>query len=209
MDEHLIRPHVSAAILVGGASSRMGRPKPLLEVAGRAMLDRVTEAVSSVTPEITVVAREPLDYLGRTRHRIVKDLVSGRGPLAGLATALFFARTDWVLLLACDLPLLRPALLAALAARAKTLPQGPAALVPRRNKGWEPLLALYNRRCLKMALGLLEKPSASLRDLAARGVRVEHMEEAELKAFDPELVSFTNVNTPGDLDRAEVWLGQA
>jgi len=180
----------------------MGRPKAHLELGGRTILERVREVLAPAVSRILVVTSRPTDFLN-VDLEIVRDLAPGLGPVGGLATGLFYARTDWVLLLACDLPFVRPELVDYLARRASETKPGARALIPRHAKGWEPLLAAYARGCQTTARKLMLRPNSSLLDLGDAGVRIEAVDEATLRGLDPELASFVNLNTPQDLEQAE------
>jgi len=120
----------SAAILAGGQASRFGgQDKSALLVGGRTIRERQIAALSRVTAEILVIA---------------KDIVPGCGPLGGLHTALTEARGDRVLVVACDMPFLD----AAFAEYLLDLSAGADIVVPRTERGYHPLCAVYTRACL-------------------------------------------------------------
>jgi len=178
----------------------MGRPKAGLELGGKPLVHHVLETASSICREIILVTgriTELLDF----RHKIVRDLVPGQGPLGGLASGLFYARYPLALTLACDLPFLQASLLALLAREASNAPSGPLAVVPRTSSGWEPLVAVYSKDCLPIIQKLLADGRRKVEDLRIPAVRWREIPENDLRAVDPDLSSFINVNTPGDLER--------
>ena len=90
------------AVLAGGASTRMGRDKALIEIDGVAMVTIAVEALRTAgAADVWVVGgdREAIETLG---HRWVPDLHPGEGPLGGVITALTEATADVVAVLACD-----------------------------------------------------------------------------------------------------------
>jgi len=193
---------VTGLILVGGASRRMGRPKAELKLGDVTILERVRAALAPVCREIILIANHPI------RHQdsdltIVRDIIPGKGPLGGLATGLFYAHHPWALTLACDLAFIRPALLSFLIEKAMKKDPSPRVIIPRHAKGWEPLTAVYSKKCYKAARELLasDRP-ASLLGLKSGGVKFEEVAEEELRRYDPDLTSFININTPEDLERA-------
>ena len=193
--------NISGLILAGGDSRRMGRPKACLELDGQTMIGRVLNQLEPICREIFIVTRHPEQFT-RFRVKIVRDLVCGQGPLGGLATGLFYAHNHWSLAVACDLPFLNPALLTGLAQKALTLPDGPRALVPKTDKGWEPLIAVYSRQCIKPVSRLLARGWLKLEGLQHNGVLWHAFSEEEIRTYDPGMTSLTNINTPQDLDRA-------
>jgi molybdopterin-guanine dinucleotide biosynthesis protein A len=107
---------VSAIVLAGGRSSRFGGDKLAALVGGRPLLQRAVEAVAETADEVVVVLAPdaPIPALpsgGRPRILIARDLVAGRGPLAGLAVGLALARHRRALLVAGDQPFLRDSVL--------------------------------------------------------------------------------------------------
>lgn len=182
---------VSAAILAGGASRRMGRNKALLPIRGQTLIERVIDRVRPLADEVWVVTNTPEEY-AFLNVLTVSDRYPGVGPLAGLHAALDAARGDLVILLACDMPFVSVALLRYLL----SLTAGVDAVIPRLGGREEPLHAIYRRvTCLPAVEAALH---AGKRRLIAflPAVRVRYVEEDELRRRDPELRSFLNANTP-------------
>lgn len=189
---------VTAAVLAGGRSMRMGVDKTLLPVDGASLLSRVVAAVGGVCAHTVVVTNreEQIAEAGLPRDTAVLiDEVPFQGPLGGLVTALKGAPDDWVLAVAADIPWLEPDVVRALwAAR-----DGAQVVVPVTEKGLEPLLALYSRDCLAAARHVL---ASGRRRLVAMfpELKVVELPLESLRAADPELRSLVNVNTPEDLE---------
>ncbi|MHB8706530.1 MAG: formate dehydrogenase accessory sulfurtransferase FdhD [Coriobacteriia bacterium] len=200
MTEHngIERIPVTAAVLAGGRSMRMGVDKALLLVDGEPLVARVAEAVGAVCAHTIVVTNRPetLEHAGLAPDvAILQDEIAYQGPLGGLVTALKNAQDDWVFAVAADMPWLSPEVLRALwDAR-----DGAQVVVPWTDKGLEPLLALYHRDCLSSAQRVLE---SGRRRLVAMfpSLKVIEVDVETLRAVDPTLRSLLNVNTPEDLD---------
>lgn len=195
---HDERLPVTAAVLAGGRSVRMGVDKTLLDVDGEPLLSRVVGVVSAVCAHTVVVTNRP-DAVAQAGLSadipILTDEVAYQGPLGGLATAMAVAPDDWVLAIAADMPHLEPQVIGALwAARG-----GADVVVPVGEKGPEPLLALYRvAACLPAAREIL---ATGRRRLVAiySAVKVVELPVESLRLVDPELRSLVNVNTPADL----------
>ena len=201
--EKLRKPYeVTGLILAGGASRRMGRPKAGLEVGGQPLVDRVLSKVTALCRETILVTRQPSEFL-EYPIKIVRDLTPKQGPLGGVLTGLFYARTTWSLIVACDLPFLDGRLLELLITRALAAKPGPRVVVPRTTEGWQPLVAVYSTQCQGPVRRLLEHGGRKVDDLKFHGVNWEDVPEAEMRTIDPDLKSFLNINTPGDLELAE------
>lgn len=186
---------VSAAIMAGGRSKRMGQDKAWIELDGEPLIKRVADVLAQVADEVIVVANEP--RYASLGLRVVKDRYPNGGALGGIATGVGAAAHDTVLVAACDMPFLSPAVWQLLLGHAG---EGDV-VIPRIGGEYETLHALYTKACLPhMARALAED---RLRVIAFFDqVRVLAIDEPELRAVDPGLRSFTNVNTPEELASA-------
>ena len=190
----------SAAILSGGAARRFGgTDKGALRVAGRTILDRQLAALTPVSDDIMLVGHPAPAH--DPRLRIVADRSPGLGPLAGLEAALEAAREPVLILLACDLPFVTTDLLTYLV----SLADGVDAVVPRDDRGYHPLCAVYDRRCLDVVRRRLQARTLALTHLFT-DVRVRPVPVDDLARFGAPRRLLANVNTPADRDDAETLL---
>jgi FdhD protein len=192
---------VTAAVLAGGRSLRMGVDKTLLSVGGRTLVARACEAVAEVCEAVVVVTNRP-DVLGDAGLpegvRVVRDEVAYQGPLGGLASALDVASSEWVLAVAADMPHLEPGIVRALFEARDSAD----VVVPVSERGPEPLLALYRTEaCRGPAHKVLETGRRRLVAIFPY-VTVAEVPVEALRVADPDLKSLLNVNTPGDLQQA-------
>lgn len=186
---------VSAAIMAGGKSLRMGQDKAWIELDGEPLIKRVADVLAEVADEVIVVANDPkYESLGL---RVVPDHWPQGGALGGIATGVGAATHDTVLVAACDMPFLSADVWRVLLGHA-----GEAdVVIPRIGGEYETLHALYTKACAPhMVRAIAEN---RLRVIAFfEAVKVLAIEEAELRAVDPTLRAFTNVNTPEELATA-------
>ena len=188
---------LAAAILAGGRARRMGGVhKGLLELDGRPMVARAQAALSTVTSEILLVAGEPAPYAHINDVRLVRDLSPGQGPLAGMQAAFLACDAEALLVVGCDLPFLDGKLLALLRDHAPAA----QAVVPRVGGRPQALVARYARSALPAIEERLQRSELRLLALL-EALDVAWLDEPALRAVDPALRSFTNVNTPEDLER--------
>lgn len=184
----------------------MGSNKALLALPGEGSLTFVahlTSLLSDLCAEILLVARDeqsageyafsPAD----ARRRVVWDHLPDQGPLMGLASGLQAMSRSHALVLAVDLPFVRPELLAWLCA----FPLDEQAFVPRVQGIPQVLLARYPRAILPTVEACLRGGRRDPRALLER-IPVRFLEEEQMRAVDPDLRSFLNINTPEDLQRA-------
>jgi molybdopterin-guanine dinucleotide biosynthesis protein A len=192
----------SGVILAGGLNSRFaGRNKALMAVQGEPILDHIYQTFQTLFASIVLVTNHPLDYL-RWDLQIVSDLFRQRSSLTGIHSALFHARTPHVFISACDTPFLQPDLVRMLTA---AVAPGIDLVVPRTADGYEPLCAVYSARCMPVVENLLRRKIYKIQQLF-RKVRLRVIPEQHLRKSDPELLSFVNINTPAQLNRARQML---
>jgi FdhD protein len=189
---------IAAAVLTGGASTRMGSDKARLPLAGEAAATRVARLLSHLFAEVLLVGGDPpTEAPGRS----VPDPPGPRCALRGVVGALEASASERVLLVATDLPLLTPDLVLALVAWPEA-----EAVVPRSSDGIHPLCALYRRRpALAAARDQLAAERLALRDWLAI-LDTTYLEPDDLAAVDPGSTALTNVNTPDELARAREHL---
>ena len=191
------REAIGGFILAGGQSTRMGRPKGLLPVAGKPMIVRLAH-VMEVTGRPPVIIGPPGEY-GGLGFRVVPDDRRGWGPLGGIATALRVSDCGWNLIVGCDLPFLTSEWLEFLIHRAA---DSPAEVVkPASERGLEPLCAMYRKRAQPMIAEALARGVRKITDGLAE-LTMATIAPGEWKAFDPMGRLFKNVNTPGDYQEA-------
>ena len=140
---------ITAVILAGGQSRRLGRDKAVEPFAGEPLIRRaIRRAVDAISAsEVVVVVADTARGMALPlgpEHRTAVDVFPDCGSLGGIYTGLNAARTDWSLVVACDMPFLSGPLLAQMA----TMRDGVDAVVPEIDGRPEPTHALYSRRCL-------------------------------------------------------------
>lgn len=202
---------LSAFILTGGTSLRMGQPKGLLGFGGQPLILRIARIVEPLVSVVTAVGS--LDPYASLGLQVIEDLrfsshkESGRtaGPLAGIATALAATQTEWNLILACDLPYLSAEWLGWMLARAVSSEQ--QIVMPRTTGGPEPLAAAYRRECGPPTIAALQRGIRKVSE-AMEQFRIEFVSERDWQHVDPEGRVLRNMNTPEDYEEARRWLAQ-
>jgi len=187
---------VSAFVLAGGKSSRMGRDKAFVTWRGQTLLERALGTARGIAGRVWIVgARATFEPFGE----VVEDVFADRGPLGGIHGALLASRTDLNLVLAVDLPFVSTQLLSYLIERSKDTES--SATVPRLAAGWEPLCATYRREFAEVAEQALREGRNAIHPLLEAGpVTAVSEEELEGQGFSARM--FRNVNTVGDLSSA-------
>lgn len=200
-----VDPEFSVAILCGGSSERMGagRNKALAELAGRPMLAHTIDALAPLCSDLFITGGDAAVFGGFGVPHCA-DHYQQRAAIVGIFSALAASRTDWCLVVSCDMPFAS----AALARQMSAAATGCDAVVPESGHGPEPLFSLYNRSCLTPLREGIERGDLSIRS-ALKQVRVKTFSEAQVRrACDPE-AAFLNVNTPADLELARQRLASS
>jgi len=214
MDE-VTFPRVAAVVLAGGQSRRMGRDKAFLDFDGVMLIERVIERVQSVCAETIIVANN-LETYARFGLPVVRDVYPGKGSLGGIFSGLQAASAEYALAVACDLPFLNDALLRYLIALAPLAdvviprshaPTGKAKDATRyerlavKESGLQAMHAIYSKGCLEPMRARLLADDLRIINFFDE-VRVRVVEPHEVARFDPQMLSFINLNRPGDLATA-------
>jgi len=189
----------TGVILSGGLSSRFdGVNKALLSVGGRRIIDWLLEVFSVLFEDIILVTNHPEQFLQRDLT-IVTDIFELRSSLTGIHTGLFYANNPYAFFSACDTPFLKKELVEVLI---EQIEEKIDIIMPQTTAGFEPLCAVYSKRCLKPAENHIKANKLKIQ-WALRSNRTKNIPEKELLKVDPDLRSFFNINTPEDLVRAE------
>lgn len=188
---------LTAFVLAGGKSSRMGEDKAFIKFKGSTLLNRALQLASQVASEVRIVgAIEKFSGFAKT----VPDIFAGRGPLGGIHAALRSTDTGFNLIMAVDTPLMAPEFLRYL--RDQAFASMALVTVPHVNGRVQPLCAIYRREFAEPAEALLASGQNKI-DLLFRPeiTRIITQDEIERLAFP--LAMFDNLNTREELDRAQ------
>lgn len=191
---------VGCIVLAGGQSLRFGQDKAAKIIGNRTLLEWVLYRLSFLNTEIIIVAasKQFCPRLGSyPQLSIVTDIYPDKGVLGGIYTGLKISRFFYILVVACDMPFLNQDLLRYMI----LVSAGFDLVVPRLGDMIEPLHAIYSKNCLDPIESLLKRSSLSPRGLFNL-VRTRYVEAEEINQFDPEHLSFLNINTEADLEKA-------
>lgn len=190
---------MTCVVLAGGRSLRLGRDKAWEEVGGESLLVRVIHHLASLSTEIIVATAsgEATCLPPVLKVRTVVDHYPGRGALGGIHAGLSDARYFHSLVVACDMPFLNLGLLRYMMDVCSPYD----VVIPRYNGRLEPLHAIYSKRCLEPIRTALESGEHRIVSFFPL-VKVRYLDEVEIERFDRDGLSFFNINTQADLDRA-------
>ena len=191
----------SCIILAGGKSLRLGYDKVLEKVGSSSLLEKVISRIDSLSKEVIIVTAEERTFpqlTGRPKIKIVSDIFPGIGSLGGIYTGLVTSNSHYNLVVAADMPFLDQPLLRYML----EVSDGFDFVLPRINTFFEPLHAIYSKNCIEPIESLIKNGRKVIIDLFDY-VRVKYIEAEEIDKFDPQHLSFFNINTKDDLERAK------
>jgi molybdopterin-guanine dinucleotide biosynthesis protein A len=173
----------------------MGQNKAFIEIQGKRIIDRTVNLFGELFDEVLLVTNSPLDYVD-LNVRIVTDLIPKKGSLGGIYTGLFFSTSPQAFFVGCDMPFLETKVIRLFL----DLSEEADIVVFRAEQRWEPLHAVYSRKCIKPIERLMTQGDLKIIK-AYKGMKVREITKSELEQFDPELYSLMNINTPEDLKK--------
>jgi molybdopterin-guanine dinucleotide biosynthesis protein A len=191
-------PDLTAFILAGGKSTRMGADKAFVTLDGHTLLSQALDLARSVTPDVRIVG-DPAKFAPFAL--VVEDVFRGCGPLAGIHAALRSSQTELNLILAVDVPFVSPALLQYLIKRARSSTSA-AVTIAQAGGGWQPLCAIYRREFADAAEQSLSAGRYKI-DALFEATRTQRITEEELEAagFSPKM--FRNLNTREEVEAVQ------
>ena len=226
MQNGFLNTNAAAVILSGGKSSRMGSPKALLLFDGEPLVVHVARALNRLFPEVVVVAAPGEQFVELSRLlgsqpnelnqpkklnepnepnkpeiTLVRDEVAYQGPVGGIYYGIRAARGEFCFVTSCDVPFLNAALISYLLSQISDCD----VVVPYWQERFQPLCAVYRRNVAPLLKEQLER--GELRPIFLYDkVRTRKIEEEEIRRFDPDGLSFFNMNSPEEYKTAvAIW----
>ncbi len=188
---------VSIIILAGGKNQRFGgQNKLLLKIHGKTILDILLSKAKTVgCPVILVVnKKKSVELYKKYKINTVVDIIKHRGPLEGIYTGLKKSKTEYNLVLACDMPFVNTKLIKYLFTHCRsydiTIPQ----VEHNKTVYLEPLCAVYSRRCIPVIKKNIEQHKLAIRSILDK-LNVKYITSDTIHHLDPEYKTFTNINS--------------
>ncbi len=183
-------------VLAGGLSRRLDyKNKALLKIGGKSIIERITDALSEVTAGMLLITNSPDDF----KHLEIPmfgDIIQGTGSLGGIYTGLRVSETYHNLIVACDMPFIRPSLLAFLIQQSK----GYDVVIPVTPDGQHPTCAIYSKDCIEPIEAQIRSGNLKISDFFPN-VRTRKMDFNRLHDRYDQIMFF-NVNTKDDYLKA-------
>lgn len=192
--------NISAAILAGGKASRLnGLKKTNISIENQVIIERQIKVLSGVFEKIFLISNNHIDFI---KLPAFADDYENIGPIAGLHAALKNATTPYVFIVSCDMPFLNANFIELLIKEVEN--NFVDAVVPKHNRGIEPLHAIYSTHAINEVENQIKQGSYAIRSIYDR-LNVKWFEVAPF--FQPEKMFF-NINYPEDILKAEMYAKQ-
>jgi len=179
-------PVISAAVMAGGKSKRLGQNKALMQINGIKVLESVLNMVSPYVQKVMIITNTPEEY-SFLDVETAKDVRPGFGPLSGIHSALSLASSEYVLVVSCDIPLVGSKQIEQLVSSCRGHD-----ITIFKHKNFEPLCAVYRRSCIDALNELIDHNECRIIDLfPTLDVKVIRVNDAEI---------FRSINTKEDYE---------
>jgi molybdenum cofactor guanylyltransferase len=193
--------NISCIILAGGKSTRLGHDKVLETVGNTSLLEQVISRIDPLSKEIIIVTAKERTFTqlaNRPKVKIAYDIFPGQGSLGGIYTGLVKSDSFYNLVVAADMPFVNTSLLKYMI----EICEGFDFVLPQVNGLFEPLHAIYSKNCITPIESILNEGKKVIVELF-KHVKVKYIKAEEVDKFDPQHLSFFNINTKEELDLAK------
>ena len=194
---------MTGIILAGGKNTRIRTNKALLKIpsseAGfkeKTFIRIIVEKLRGIFNEIIIVTNNPEEHKA-LRVKLVKDIIPDKGSLGGLYSGLVHSGTSHSFVVAVDMPFLNPDLIKYMK---KFCPKYDV-ITPKIKGIYEPLHTIYSKNCLPHIEKQIQDNNLRIIEFFPK-LRVKEIKEPTIRKFDPELLSFFNINTLEDYQKA-------
>jgi len=198
---------ISSIVLAGGKSLRLGYDKVLERIGSKSLLEQVISRIDSLSKEIIIVTAKERTFAELADHpkvKTVSDILPGQGSLGGIYTGLVKSSSFYNLVVAADMPFLNESLLRYMI----EVSDGFDFVLPRVNNLYEPLHAVYSQNCVAPIQSIFNQNKKVIIELF-NYVKVKYIGAEEIDRFDPQHLSYFNINTKEDMERARKIAGGA
>lgn len=205
MSAGLHKKMVGAIILAGGKGKRIDGEKPFIKLNGKYLICYALNIIKKISDEIIIVtSKEKLNYLKKlvdSSIKIVVDISPEKGPLMAFFSGLKHINSEFVVVLPCDSPFINEKLLRFLVSKAENVD----AVVPLwPNENIEPLHSVYNvASTLKASETAIMEKTFKISDMINKLKNTNYVPVKKLREYDPDLLTFFNINNQEDLNEAE------
>ncbi len=182
---------ITAIILAGGLSSRMGTDKGVIQLDEKKMIEKVITNLTPFCDTILISANNNnYNYLG---HKIIKDKYGRIGPVGGILSCLEESKTTANLVMSCDTPNISATVIKQLLIKTENYDT----ILPYHHNRFDPLTAYYNKSCIPILKEMINNKEYKLQHI----IKNLNYKKVYFKDEDETLKEFININDKNDLKR--------
>ena len=185
---------------------RLGRIKALERINKQSLIERTIDCLFPISQAVLVVTSQEqfrLIAYARLKGKVIVDIYPGKGALGGIYTGLASSDSFYSLVVGCDMPFLNRDLLCYLIDIAPNFD----VVVPKIDNMLEPLHAVYSKDCMTPIKELIDEDRLGVSQLFNL-VKTRYVGKDEMAKFDPQCLSFFNINTLDDMRKAKELIKQ-
>lgn len=191
---------MTGTILAGGENRRIPLLKGQIEINGKRIIETNINLLLRFFDKVIISTNTPERYF-YCGMPMIGDLLEQRGPLTGIYSVLTSTQDDSILVVACDMPFIRPEIVSLLITKYASGQGDWDAVIPQFEGRSQPLIGIYSKNVTGIIEDRIKKDQGSIRDMLTE-LRVLYVKEEEVSAVDPEGRSFVNINTMKDYKKA-------
>lgn len=185
---------MTAIILAGGKSSRMGADKAFLKIGNQPLIKSQIGLLRKIFKKIIIVTNSLPKYRGYKGIKIIPDIIPHRGPLGGIYSGLVASSSTYNFVVACDMPFINASLIRYMIKNRDNYD----VLIPRVDKKYHPLFGVYSKNCIPIMEKTISKDKLNVSSIFPK-VKTGFISRQEIERFDKLLLSLVNINTKEDL----------
>lgn len=185
---------MTAIILAGGKSSRMGTDKAFLKIGNQSLIKRQIGLLRKIFEKIIIVTNSSPKYRGYKGIKIISDIIPHRGPLGGIYSGLIASNSTYNFVIACDMPFINPGLIRYIIRNRDNYD----IIIPKIDRKYHPLFGVYSKNCIPIMEKALRKDKLNVSTIFPK-VKTGFISRQEIERFDKQLLSLININTQDDL----------
>ena len=189
---------MNAVILAGGQNKRIGLKKAFLEIDGKPIIEKMIEVLRPLFSEIIVIAKDRKEFAHLEDVTVAEDAFEGHSSLIGVYSGLVHSNEKYNFFFACDMPFLNIDLIRYVMG----LHKGYDVIIPKPDGKYEALHAIYSKACLKAFKHNLKNDEFKIIN-AFKDLKVREVASEEINRFDSHKISFFNINTQADYEKAQ------
>lgn len=187
----MIKHNVTAIVLAGGKSLRMGSDKGIVKLNGKRFIDYILAAVLPNVNEVIIIANN--DNYNNLGYKVIKDMIQDCGPLGGIYTGLMKSKTENNIVVSCDIPFINSDLIKYIIENISSAD----ITVPVYNGNIEPLCAIYTKRTADEIYNLIMINELKIKNIIKYFITKEIHITKKQRFYNDKL--FVNINTPEEL----------